>query len=140
MRLNPHYPPFYLFELGWAYRLTGRYAEAVTALEETISQSPNFPPAHFNLAASYVEQVPHLKPLYADRHLDSGGSAYYLAGRPQEAIAPLQQYLTYYPNILGAHRPLAAVYRELGKEEEARVALCPTMTDDREKRETAATE
>jgi len=56
MRLNPHSPPFYLFELGWAYRLTGRYAEAVTTLEETISQSPNFPPAHFNLTASYVEQ------------------------------------------------------------------------------------
>src|SRR4029434_3450472 len=23
MRLNPHYQPLYLFELGWAYRLTG---------------------------------------------------------------------------------------------------------------------
>ncbi|HKA56691.1 MAG TPA: tetratricopeptide repeat protein, partial [Candidatus Binatia bacterium] len=42
MRLNPHYPPFYLFELGWAYRLTGQYAEAVAALKEAISRSPNF--------------------------------------------------------------------------------------------------
>src|SRR5713226_5569686 len=29
MRLNPHYPPFYLGDLGWTYSLTGRYTEAV---------------------------------------------------------------------------------------------------------------
>src|SRR3989442_11149293 len=29
MRLNPHYPPWYLIELGGAYRFTGRYAEAI---------------------------------------------------------------------------------------------------------------
>ena len=40
-------------------------------------------------------------------HLNSIGSAYYLAGRPEEAIAPLKQYLTRYPNILGAHLTLA---------------------------------
>ena len=37
MRLNPHYPPLYLFDLGRAYRLTGRYAEAITTLKEAIS-------------------------------------------------------------------------------------------------------
>ena len=161
--------------MGWAYCLTGRYAEAVIALEETISQSPNFPPAHFYLTASYVEQwafqqspdsrplaqalaaaqrlialndsfprvigcwgmsicgkssmskpsprwsgpvaldptdawgfavlaevlsyvgrpeeavrmveqALRLKALYTDRHLDSVGAAYSLAGRPEEAI------------------------------------------------------
>lgn len=46
--------------------------------------------------------------------------AYYLAGRPEEAIAPLKQYLTHHPNILGAHLDLAAVYSELKKETEAR--------------------
>ncbi len=56
MRLNPRYPPVYLYELGQAYRLTGRWAEAVATLKETISRSPNFLPAHRHLAASYVQQ------------------------------------------------------------------------------------
>src|SRR5437667_7233820 len=47
------------------------------------------------------------------------GDAYDLAGQPEEAITPLKQYLSHYPNILGAHLTLAAVYSELGKETEA---------------------
>ncbi len=45
---------------------------------------------------------------------------YYLAGQPEEAIAPLKQFLTHYPNSLGAHLTLAAVYSELSREAEAR--------------------
>jgi adenylate cyclase len=216
MRLNPHSPPFYLFELGGAYRLTGRYAEAAATLKELISQSPNFPPAHFHLAASYVQQwafqqstdaqtlaqglvtaqrlivlddaspfghailgivylwqkqyeqalaemeraialdpnsasghaglaevlsrvgrpeeavgmaerALHLKPLVVDEHLRSIGDAYDLAGRPEEAIIPLKQYLTHYPNILGAHLTLAAVYSELEKEAEARAEAAEVL-------------
>ncbi len=56
MRLSPRYPPSYLFELGFAYSLTGRYAEAIATLKETISQSPNLLPAHRHLAVSYVWQ------------------------------------------------------------------------------------
>lgn len=41
-------------------------------------------------------------------------------GRSEEAIAPLKQFLSRYPNILGAHLTLAAAYSELGKEAEAR--------------------
>ncbi|HEV8714874.1 MAG TPA: tetratricopeptide repeat protein [Candidatus Binatia bacterium] len=70
LRLNPRSPPWYLFGLGWAYRLTGRYAEA---------------------------------------------------------IAPLKQYLTHYPNILGTHLTLAAVYSELGKEAEARAEAAEVL-------------
>src|SRR5262245_23663666 len=56
MRLNPRYPPWYAFELGWAYQLTGRYAEAIATLKEVISRSPNFLSAHFLLATSYLAQ------------------------------------------------------------------------------------
>ena len=55
-----------------------------------------------------------------DQHLFPIGTAYYLAGRSAEAIAPLRQYLSRYPNFLGAHLNLAAVYSELGREAEAR--------------------
>ena len=67
------------------------------------------------------------KPYVADEHLDSVGIAYYLAGQPEEAIAPLKQYLTRYPNILGAHLTLAAVYSELGKEAEARAEAAEVL-------------
>jgi adenylate cyclase len=53
MRLNPRYSPFYLLQLGFAYRRTGRYAEAITILKETISRGPNLIPAHLHLAISY---------------------------------------------------------------------------------------
>ena len=179
MRLNPRYPPFYLFRLGWAYCLTGRYAEAVATLKESISRSPNYSACPPFLAVSYcaqwasqqnpdaqtleqalaaaqrgialndsypgviyswamsicgkssmsrpwprwsepspsipteaegyaglaealsrvgrseealgmVEQALRRKPFAADEHLNSVGAAYDLAGRPEEAIAPLE--------------------------------------------------
>jgi TolB-like protein/tetratricopeptide (TPR) repeat protein len=216
MRLNPRYPPHYSFNLGWAYNSTGRYAEAIATLKETISRSPNNMPAHLNLAWSYwlqwvaqqnpdsqtleqalaavqralalndfwhlnhnvlgyiylyqqqydqaliemkrsvalapneagsyaglaevlsrvgrseealeaAAQAPRRKPFIPDWHLDSVGTAYDLAGKPEEAIAPLKQYLTRYPNILGAHLTLAAVYSELGREAEAQAEAAEVL-------------
>ena len=56
----------------------------------------------------------------ADSHLAGVGSAYALAGRYHEAIAPLKQSIARYPNILPHHLMLAAVYSELGKTAEAK--------------------
>lgn len=67
------------------------------------------------------------KPFVADQHLNSVGFTYYLAGRPEEAIVPLKQYLARYPNILDAHLTLAAVYSELGKEAEARAEAAEVL-------------
>lgn len=50
-----------------------------------------------------------------------------MAGRPEEAIAPLKQYLSHYPNVLGAHLTLAAVYSELGREAEARAEAAEVL-------------
>src|SRR5215510_12728594 len=206
-RFNPHYPAYYLDTLGWAYLLTGQYAEAIATLQETISRSPNFIHAHYFLALSYLGQwiaqqspagqtlepavaaaqhvislnhalpeghgvlgtiylyqkqydqalaetervialIPNDAGSYAGlaailscvgrsekalgmveqtlRRNPSGsayssiGIAYYLAGRPEEAVAPLKQYLSHAHNLLGAHLNLAEVYSELGKEAEAR--------------------
>jgi tetratricopeptide (TPR) repeat protein len=216
MRLNPHPPPLYLFQLGWAYRLAGRYAEAITTLREALSRSPNHMASYEQLAINYVlqwasqlspaaqtlaqaeaalqralalnaedpisraflglaylwqkqyepaltemeralalnptladsyayladtlsrvdkveeavamaEQALRHKPLFADGHLNIVGSAYYLAGKSEQAIAPLKQYLIRYPNILGAHLTLAAVYSELGREAEARVEAAEVL-------------
>jgi adenylate cyclase len=67
-----------------------------------------------------AEQALRLKPYFADGHLQSVGDAYAVAGRPEEAIPPLRQFVSRYPNILDSHLTLAAVYSELGKAAEAR--------------------
>jgi adenylate cyclase len=221
MRLNPRYPPFYLFHFGWASQSTGRYAEAVAAQKAVISRNPNLLGAHLNLAFSYLAQwasqedsdtqtlaqalaaaqqaislsdshpLSHVvlgyvylwqkqyepataemeralvldpngagsyatlaetlsrggrtedgleaaaqalrlkavtgTPGTVDEYLVSVGGAYSLAGRPEEAIGPLQSYLSRYPNILGAHLTLAAVYSELGQAAEARAETAEVL-------------
>ena len=74
-----------------------------------------------------AEQALHRKPYFADQHLGLVGAAYYFAGRPEEAIAPLKQFLSRYPNNLEAHLTLAAVYSELGKEAEARAEAAEVL-------------
>jgi adenylate cyclase len=216
MRLNPRYPPNYLFELGWAYRNTGLYDKAITTMKEVIRQNPDFIAAYLNLAVSCWEQwvsqqssdpqtlesalttaqralalndsfhishivlgfiylyqqqyeqalgemeravelapteagsyaflaevlsrmgrteaaleaaaqALHLKYELADEHLYGVGAAYAVAGRYAEARAPLQRYLSHYPNILPAHFILAAVYSELGQTTEARAEAAEVL-------------
>jgi tetratricopeptide (TPR) repeat protein len=216
MRLNPRYPPWYLVELGWAYELTGRYAEAIATQKEAISRNPNLIPAHVHLAVSYLwqwrtQQSPaaqtlepavaagqralalndslywthmllgiislyqqqydqalaevergvalapteavsyadlavvlscvgrtedaleaaaqalRLKPFIADTPLAGVGTAYALAGRYEEARAPLQRYLSRYPNMLHIHLMLAAVYSELGQAAEAQTEAAEVL-------------
>jgi adenylate cyclase len=55
------------------------------------------------------------------------GTAYYLAGRPEEALAPLKQFIARYPNILLPHLTLAAVYSELSQAAEARAEIAEVL-------------
>jgi adenylate cyclase len=63
----------------------------------------------------------------ADVQLMDVGIAYTVAGRYEEARAPLQRYLSRYPKILLAHLMLAAVYSELGKAAEARAEAAEVL-------------
>ncbi|NOT56508.1 MAG: tetratricopeptide repeat protein, partial [Deltaproteobacteria bacterium] len=216
MRLNPRCPPWYLYHVGLAYRMTGRYAEAIATMKELISRDPNLIYAHLHLASSYLwqwiaQQSPaaqtlepamaavqravalsdsyhtnhmvlgyislyqrqyeqalaemeravdlapnealsyatlavvlsytgrteaaleaaaqtlRLKSEVADGHLADVGIAYALAGRHEEARAPLQRYLSRHPNILPARLMLAAVYSELGQAAEARAEVVEVL-------------
>jgi adenylate cyclase len=73
-------------------------------------------------ALEAAAQALRLKPeaAVADVHLVNVGIAYAMAGRYEEARAPLQRYLSHYPNMLLGHLMLAAVYSELGQAAEAR--------------------
>jgi tetratricopeptide (TPR) repeat protein len=118
--------------LGYIYLYQRHYEQALAEMERGVALAP---PEAWSYAAlaevlsrvgrtedalEAAAQALRLKSQTADSHLGSVGAAYYLAGRPEEAIAPLEQYLSHYPNILGAHLTLAAVYSELGKAAEAR--------------------
>jgi adenylate cyclase len=55
MRLNPHYPFFYLWTLGHANYLLERRQEALDTLEKLVQQNGNFLPAHAYRAVLYSE-------------------------------------------------------------------------------------
>jgi adenylate cyclase len=108
-------------------------------MEQAITHDPNGATSYAVLAETLgwrdrreealqmVEQALHRKPFIPDNHLASVGIAYAAAGKPEQAIAPLKQYLSRYPNILSAHLNLAAVYSELGKEAEARAEVAEVL-------------
>jgi adenylate cyclase len=117
--------------LGFVYLWQKQPEQARAEIERAIVLDPNEAWSYAALAevlscvgrpedaVGMVEQALRRKPFGADWHLDSVGAAYYLAGRPAEAIAPLKQYLSRYPNILPAHLMLAAVYSELRQDAQA---------------------
>jgi len=119
--------------LGYVSLYQKQYERAIAEIERAVALAPNDAGNYASLAdvlsragrvedaLGAAEKALHLQSSGAvDQHLNFIGSAYYLAGRPEEAIASLQRFLSHYPNILGAHLTLAAVYTELGKEAEAR--------------------
>jgi adenylate cyclase len=78
-------------------------------------------------ALEAAAQALRLKTESADDHLGSVGTAYAVAGHYEEARAPLQRYLSRYPNILHIHLMLAAVYSELGQAAEARAEAAEVL-------------
>src|SRR5262249_50406910 len=55
MRLDPQAAAFYSFQVGHAYRLMGRYGEALTAFKRVLTGNLNPPATHRHLAVIYSE-------------------------------------------------------------------------------------
>ena len=55
MRLNPHYPPLYIFALGLAYHMAWHNEEAIATLKQYIALHPNSIAPYFGLACSYSD-------------------------------------------------------------------------------------
>jgi adenylate cyclase len=55
MRLNPHYPFYYLWTLGHASFVARQTGDAVDAFGKVVEQNPNFLPAHAYLAVLFTE-------------------------------------------------------------------------------------
>jgi tetratricopeptide (TPR) repeat protein len=118
--------------LGYVYLYQQHYEQAVSEMERAVALYPTGAESSASLAEVLsragrvdealraAEQARGQKSQIADFPLFSIGIAYALARRYEEALAPLKQFVTRYPDLLGAHLNLAAVYSELGKEAEAR--------------------
>ncbi len=55
MRLNPHYPVWYLVTLGWSYGLLERYEEAIETLQRALIRNPDLFSTRIILASVYIE-------------------------------------------------------------------------------------
>jgi tetratricopeptide (TPR) repeat protein len=74
-----------------------------------------------------MEQALQLNPRLPSWYFLFLGQAYYLLGRTEEAVAPLQRVFSVYPHRIDTHLLLAAVYSELGREAEARAEVAEVL-------------
>jgi adenylate cyclase len=68
IQLSPHYPPYFLGNLGNAYRLTGRFQEAIAAFKAYDARSPGFGLADLVIAYQQTNR-PELARQTAERFL-----------------------------------------------------------------------
>ena len=125
--------------LGSVYLYQKRYDESVAEMERCVALEPNRSDSYAGLAfvLSYTgrseealraaEHALRLKPYFVDGGLDMVAIAYANSGRLEEAMPLLQKFLSRYPNILGAHLALAAVYGQLGNANEARAEAAEVL-------------
>ena len=67
MRLDPQMTVRYAAYLGRAYRLTGRYEEAIAAFKKILSVNPNLLGPHAELVVIYSESGRKRRPRAAGR-------------------------------------------------------------------------
>jgi adenylate cyclase len=116
-----------------------QYEQALAEMERGVALAPTEAGTYAALAVvlshmGRTEEAPEaaaqalrLKTETGDEHLYNVGTAYAVAGRYEEARAPLQRFLSRYPNILPSHLMLAVVYSELGQAAEARAEAAEVL-------------
>jgi adenylate cyclase len=139
VRLSPRYPAAYLWELGYAYRLTGRVAEAVATQKQVLVHDPNFQLAYNELAFSYwlqwiwqLSQDPQtLEQAFAAAQKtialnDSDPWAHTVLGyvylwkkQHDQAIAEAERAIMLDPDLGDGYATQAAILNAVGKPEEA---------------------
>jgi len=139
LRLNPRHSPVYLFQLGWAYSGTGRYAEAVATLQKSISRSPSDLVVHLVLALSYLYQwafqqsadaqtleqalvaaqrVIALNDAYPGGHALLG-LVYLYQKQYEQALAEMERAIALDPTIAEGYAGLTETLSRVGRLEEA---------------------
>lgn len=119
------------YELGVALGETGDWNASVAQWEEAVARAPDSDDLHFHLAMAYAEldRRPEAENNFRDalRINPAHYRANLFLGRllgmhdnPAAALTYLQRAVKLEPNSPDAHKFLANVYTELGREEEAR--------------------
>jgi TolB-like protein/DNA-binding winged helix-turn-helix (wHTH) protein/Flp pilus assembly protein TadD len=138
LALNDSWYPNHMV-LGYTYLYQQQHDQALAEVERAVTLAPHEAESQATLAMvlSYMgrteealeaaAQALRLKPRTPDTHLGAVGPAYAIAGRYEEARAPLQRYLSRYPNILFVHLSLVEVYSELGQDAEARAEVAEVL-------------
>ncbi len=125
--------------LDYVYLSQKQYEQAVAEMERAVALYPNGAESYASLAEvlslvgrvdealRVAEQARGRKSWIADSHLGSTGVAYAGAGRFEEAQESLQQFRMRYPEFLGPHLALAALYSRLDKEAEAQAEAAEVL-------------
>ena len=125
--------------LGYISLYQQQYEHALAEMERAVALAPNEALSYATLAVvlshmgrtedtlEAATQALRLKSEVADGHLADVGVAYTLVGRYEKARAPLQRYLSRYPNRLDIHLTLAVVYSEIGQAAEARAEAAEVL-------------
>jgi adenylate cyclase len=126
--------------LGYVYLYQQQYDQALAEMERAVALAPTEAAIYAALAdvlsrvgrsedaLEAAAQALHLRSSdIPDVHLGNVGSAYAVAGRYGEAQAPLQRYLSRFPNRLDIHLMLAVVYSEVGQAAEARAEAAEVL-------------
>ena len=124
---------------GYLFLYQHQYEQALAEMERAVALAPNEALSSAGLAwvlscmgktedaQKAAARVLRLKAFSVDEHLGIVGTAYAVAEHYEEARAPLQRYLSRYPNFLPAHLMLAVVYSELGQVAEARAEAAAVL-------------
>ncbi|HEV8714791.1 MAG TPA: tetratricopeptide repeat protein [Candidatus Binatia bacterium] len=119
IRLNPRYPFWYPYQLGWAYSLTGRYEEAIANQKQALLRNPSWLFSHAELFLNYrlqwSSQLSH-DPQTLDRGLDAAQQMVAL-----DASSPWSHF------ILSLTYLWRKQYEQAGAEAERVIALNPSF-------------
>jgi adenylate cyclase len=125
--------------LGYVYLWKKQHEQAIAEAERGIALDPNDAENYAALGnilifagrpqegIGLIEKAMRLNPRYPPYYLLWLGIAYRLTGQHEEAIAAQKRALTRSPDMLPAHRELAVIYSELGREAEARAATAEVL-------------
>ena len=127
--------PFAYAQLGWIYLFRNEHDRAIAEVERALALDSNHALAHRNLAlilalagrpaeaVRAAEKAMRLNPEHPGTYELVLPVAYYGMGQHEAAVGLLREALARSPDLAPAHRRLAVVYAELGREEEARAEV-----------------